>query len=138
MTGCFDTDLTPDLRGVEEIYVPVDPEVPAEQEQQDLHSGPAEEEVDGELRRKGGRSGSPKAGAKDELKKRSEREYRDARKKVRATLEGWKSTFRGESGKNYFWVGKVKREKGWLEKLPRRELCEAAKKQRPKRRRDDK
>ncbi|KAJ9664074.1 hypothetical protein H2201_005314 [Coniosporium apollinis] len=102
VTGCFEEDLTPDLRGVEEMFIPVDaPEAP-------------------EL-------------TKAELKNRRARDMKVARRKVRETLEGWAKTFRGESGRPYFLVGEIVREEGWLEKLPRRELCEAAKKSRPKR-----
>ncbi|GAB7354023.1 hypothetical protein MBLNU459_g4610t1 [Dothideomycetes sp. NU459] len=113
ITGCFDTDLTPDLRGAEETFVPVDPEVGA----------------DGELKREGGRKGATKA----EEKIRREQEYRLARKKVQDTIEGWATMFRGDGGKNYFKVGEVKRPEGWLEALPKRKLCDRAQKQRPKR-----
>jgi hypothetical protein len=41
--------------------------------------------------------------------------------------------FSGKTGRPYFYVGKIKREPGWLEKLPKRELCAAAKEGRPKR-----
>ncbi|THW33240.1 cytochrome b5 [Aureobasidium pullulans] len=113
ITGCFQEDLTPDTRGAELTYVPVDDDV----------------DENGELKRVGGRKGVTKA----ELKKRKERETRLARKRVHDTIEGWSRMFKGEAGKNYFEVGKVKREEGWLEKLPKRELCEQAQKQRPKR-----
>lgn len=118
VTGCFDTDLTPDLRGAELTYVPVDPDEDAE-----------DVAADGELRRKGGKKGISKA----ELKIRNEREYRLARKRVQETIEGWAKMFRGEGGKNYFHVGEVKRTPGWIDALPKRELCERAQKQRPKR-----
>ncbi|MBE7182427.1 MAG: hypothetical protein INR71_14690, partial [Terriglobus roseus] len=95
----------PDLRGAEEMFVPVDDD-------------------EGE-----GSAGMTKA----ELKVRREREYRLARKQVRSTLEGWEQLFRGDKNKPYFKVGEIVREPGWLEKLPRRELCEDARKQRPKR-----
>ncbi|PNS18260.1 Membrane steroid-binding protein 1 [Sphaceloma murrayae] len=103
ITGCFDTDLTPDTRGIEEMYIPLD-----------------DEEAD-------------KALSKGELKTRRERETRLAKEKVRQGIEGWAKVFRGDTGKNYFVVGKVKREEGWLEKMPQRELCEKAKGQRKKR-----
>lgn len=103
MTGCFAEDLTPDLRGVEEMFIPVDP------------------------------PGAPEP-TKAELKNRRAREMKVARRKVRETLEGWAKTFRGESGRPYFLAGEIVRDEGWLEKLPKRELCEAAKKARPKRR----
>lgn len=113
ITGCFQEDLTPDTRGAELTYVPIDDDV----------------DENGELKRVGGRKGVTKA----ELKKRKERDTRLARKRVHETIEGWSRMFKGEAGKNYFEVGKVKREEGWLEKLPKRELCEQAQKQRPKR-----
>lgn len=99
ITGCFQEDLTPDIRGAELTYVPVDDDTPS----------------------------------KAEFKKRRERDTRLAKKRVHDTIEGWSRMFKGEAGKNYFEVGKVKREEGWLEKLPKRELCEQAQKQRPKR-----
>ena len=117
VTGCFDIDLTPDMRGAEETYVPVDTD---------------EAEVvgeNGELKRKGGSKGVTKA----ELKVRREREYRLARKRVDDTIEGWAKMFRGDGGKNYFEVGQVKRAPGWLDRLPKRPLCERAQKQRPRR-----
>ncbi|THV92973.1 cytochrome b5 [Aureobasidium pullulans] len=113
ITGCFQEDLTPDTRGAELTYIPIDDDV----------------DENGELKRVGGRKGVTKA----ELKKRKERETRLARKRVHDTIEGWSRMFKGEAGKNYFEVGKVKREEGWLERLPKRELCEQAQKQRPKR-----
>ncbi|KAG9557886.1 cytochrome b5, partial [Aureobasidium melanogenum] len=99
ITGCFQEDLTPDIRGAELTYIPVDDDTPS----------------------------------KAEMKKRRERDTRLARKRVHDTIEGWSRMFKGEAGKNYFEVGKVKREEGWLEKLPKRELCEQAQKQRPQR-----
>ncbi|KAI5247968.1 cytochrome b5 [Aureobasidium subglaciale] len=100
ITGCFQEDLTPDIRGAELTYIPVDDDV-----------------------------GTSKA----ELKKRRERDTRLAKKRVHETIEGWSRMFRGEAGKDYFEVGKVKRAPGWLDRLPKRELCEQAQKQRPKR-----
>ena len=61
-----------------------------------------------------------------------ERQSRLAKKKVQSVVDGWAKTFRGDTGKPYHWVGVVERADGWLEQLPRRELCEAAKKSRPK------
>lgn len=109
ITGCFAEDLTPDLRGAELTYVPLDEPEP-------------EGEGEGE-----------KKLSKGEIKTRREREMRLARKKVNDTIEGWARMFRGEGGKPYFLVGEVRRGEGWLERLPRRELCEGAQKQRPKR-----
>ena len=106
VTGCFAEDLTPDLRGVEEMFMPVD----------------EEEEPEGQGI--GGMSSG-------ERKSRRARDLRAARKKVRESVGHWEGFFR-KSGK-YFEVGRVRREEGWLESLPRRELCEAARKSRPER-----
>ncbi|KAL1582376.1 hypothetical protein WHR41_08878 [Cladosporium halotolerans] len=102
ITGCFAEDSTPDLRGAEWTYVSVD--VP----------GFEEKEV------------TP------EQKKLREQELRNARKKVKDTIEGWSKMFRGAGGKDYFEVGTVKREPDWLEKTPKRGLCAQAQKNRPK------
>ncbi|CAD0111934.1 unnamed protein product [Aureobasidium uvarum] len=99
ITGCFQEDLTPDIRGAELTYVPVDDDTPS----------------------------------RAEFKKRRERDTRLAKKRVHDTIEGWSRMFKGQAGKNYFEVGKVKREEGWLERLPKRQLCEQAQKQRPQR-----
>jgi len=71
--------------------------------------------------------------SKAELKNRHAQELRQARKQAREGLEHWHKLFRGDKGKPYFKVGEVKREKGWLEKLPRRTLCDSAVKARPTR-----
>lgn len=106
VTGCFREDLTPDLRGAEEVFVPLE-----------LEAG----------------NGSDEGGNKAEAKLRREKEHRKARQRVRDTIEGWQKMFSGEEGgKPYFKVGEVVREKDWLERLPRRELCEQARKSRPK------
>jgi hypothetical protein len=67
-----------------------------------------------------------------EQKKRREQELRNARKKVKDTIEGWETMFKGAGGKDYFAVGTVKREPDWLEKTPKRPLCAQAQKSRPK------
>ncbi|KAK3064576.1 hypothetical protein LTS18_005945, partial [Coniosporium uncinatum] len=103
VTGCFEEDLTADLRGVENMFIPV-------------------EDPEEEVRM-----------TKSELKNRRAQERRRARKEVEDAIEGWAKLFRGDKTKPYFKVGEVKREEGWLEKLPRRKLCEAAEKARPKR-----
>ena len=102
ITGCFAEDSTPDLRGAEWTYIPRD--VPA----------PGAEALSGEE------------------KNYRAQEVRKARKMVAETIEGWGKMFRGEQGKDYFEVGKVVREEGWLEKLPKRGLCEQAERGRPK------
>jgi len=105
VTGCFAEDSTPDLRGAEWTYVPVDV--------------PDFDEKDG-------------VKVTAEQKKLREQELRKARKKVKDTIDGWTKMFNGEGGKDYFAVGTVKREPGWLEKLPKRTLCAQAQKARPK------
>jgi predicted heme/steroid binding protein len=102
LTGCFQEDLTPDLRGVEEMYIPVD--------------SPDEAPL-----------------TKGELKIRRERDMRMARKQIQATVGHWAEVFSGKTGRPYFWVGEIKREEGWLEDIPKRELCAPAREGRPKR-----
>jgi predicted heme/steroid binding protein len=105
ITGCFAEDSTPDLRGAEWTYVPLDV--------------PPFDEMDGVKVQAG-------------QKVYREQELRKARKQVKETLEGWRKMFSGEGGKDYFEVGKVVRDDGWLEKLPKRKLCARAEKGRPK------
>lgn len=107
LTGCFADDQTPDLRGVEMMYMPID----ATPDHPDYKP--------------------PKKLSKGEVKNRHAQELRKARKAVRDGLEHWHVLFRGDKGKPYFKVGEVKREEGWLAKLPKRELCEEAVKARP-------
>ena len=110
VTGCFEEDLTPDLRGVEEMFVPFE----------------ADEGV-------GGKPGETKE-EKKERKLRRERELRVARKKVGDTVKGWQKMFDGGKEGRYFKVGSVRREEGWEESLgPVRELCKKAREGRPKR-----
>jgi hypothetical protein len=71
--------------------------------------------------------------SKAELKIRRERERRAARKRVKETIEGWEKVFLGETGRPYFWVGQIKKEKDWMEKSTPPELCQAAEDSRPKR-----
>lgn len=130
MTGCFAEDGTPDLRGVEWTYVPAG--IPRYGEE-----GEEEGEVEGEGEGKEGDAGEngkskKKKKVSPELKSQREQALRQARKQVQATIEGWGKMFRGETGKGYFEVGKVVREEGWLEKLPRREICAQAERGRPK------
>lgn len=104
VTGCFDTDLTGDLRGVERMFMPVDED---------------EEEKEESRERRRAR------------KVRREREAREARRRVGEAVEGWRKMFDGGKGGKYFRVGKVVREEGWGEQVP--PLCEKAEKARPKR-----
>lgn len=68
-----------------------------------------------------------------ELELRSKLERRVALDEVKESLENWVQILDGSTGRPYFWAGTIKREPGWLEKLPRRELCESAKNARPPR-----
>lgn len=94
VTGCFAVDNVPDLRGVEWGFIPRD--VPT-----------YEEKTDAEL---------------TELMRNYREDWiRDATQQVRDAVEHWQKVFRGETGKEYFEVGKVvgrKKETG-----PVRELC---------------
>ena len=103
LTGCFVDDQTPDLRGVEYMYIPVD-----------------DPEADAQL-------------SKGELKIRRERDMRVAKRKIKETIDHWASVFKGETGRPYFLVGTVKRDKDWLEKSPQRPLCAQAEQGRPTR-----
>lgn len=95
VTGCFREDQTPDMRGVEEMYLPLE-----------------DPEVDGQY------------WTKSELKILREQEKRQADKKVYDGLKHWVDFF-GNS-KKYTFVGYVKRPADWLEKEPRKTLCEQA------------
>lgn len=114
MTGCFQEDQTPDLRGVEYMFLPVEPE-PGSEEAEKL-----------------------KPLSKGEIKNRHAKELREARKKVKEGLEHWHKLFRGDKGKPYHKVGEVVRKEGWLEKLPKRDLCDYAQKSRPVRKPEEK
>ncbi|KAI7366052.1 hypothetical protein KC354_g4413 [Hortaea werneckii] len=133
VTGCFAEDGTPDLRGVEWTYVPAGiPRYGEEAEGEEEGEG-ERTEGDGDAGEgRGGEKKSKKKKVSPELKSQREQALRQARKQVQATIEGWGKMFRGETGKGYFEVGKVVREEGWLEKLPRREICAQAERGRPK------
>ena len=107
MTGCFDTDLNGDLRGLEEMFMPV------------------EEKAEGDLTRE----------EKRERKLEREREKRVARRKVEETVRGWERMFDGGKDGKYFRVGKVNREpgSGWEGWGEVKELCQKAREGRPRR-----
>ncbi|CAK3864634.1 cytochrome b5 [Lecanosticta acicola] len=111
ITGCFAEDNVPDVRGIEWTFIPQD--VPR-----------FEETPDSEL---------------SEMRKYYRYEMAEnALEEVDKGLEHWAKMFRGEKGKDYFEVGYVKREAGWLEKMPSRTLCANAEKKRPKSKFDEK
>lgn len=124
VTGCFAEDLVADLRGVEEMFMFVDDD----ERGNDDEGGDEGDRGDGEE----GREGKGVVERKGERKVRRERELRVARGKVRESVGHWEGFF-GRKGGKYFEVGRVAREEGWLERLPRRELCEGARRGRPRR-----
>ncbi|KAF1980300.1 cytochrome b5 [Bimuria novae-zelandiae CBS 107.79] len=131
LTGCFDVDAVPDLRGVEQMYMPLEPwEKPLAADASD-----AEKAKHAALEKRAREK--RKAMTKGDLKNRSAQELRKARQSVRDGLEHWHQLFRGDKGKAYRKVGEVKREEGWLQKLPKRTLCEQAEKGRPVRKYED-
>ncbi|KAK2762271.1 hypothetical protein FQN54_001281 [Arachnomyces sp. PD_36] len=101
VTGCFQEDLTPDIRGVEEMFLPVE-------------GGDGDEEF--ELL------------SEAEKEAKREEEMRNAVAKVKKQVNHWEGFFRKH--KDYLEVGKVV---GVEDEGEKRELCAAAKKQRPKR-----
>ncbi|ORY16471.1 hypothetical protein BCR34DRAFT_622406 [Clohesyomyces aquaticus] len=150
LTGCFQEDLTPDLRGVEMMYMPIDAPLDGEAAQKEhaeaqKHSfdpvagketnivEPNDENPDVERHRKARSHDQRRGGSlsKAQIKNRHAQELRKARKQVREGLEHWHEMFRGDKGKPYYKVGEVVREKGWLQKLPKRALCDQAEKSRP-------
>jgi hypothetical protein len=109
------------------MFIPMDPW------EKEIHASvSAEERAQKEDEARAARK-KREAMTKQELKNMYARELRMARKSVKEGLEGWHKLFRGDKGKPYKKVGEVVREEGWLGKLPRRELCEQAVKQRPTR-----
>ncbi|KAJ5704215.1 hypothetical protein N7493_011353 [Penicillium malachiteum] len=101
VTGCFRDDLTPDLTGVEEMFLPVE-----DVENEGLTSG--------------------------ELKIRREQDLRFAREQIEKTIKRWDGFFR--NSKKYFPVGVIVGSDPKSDpEVGKRELCESAQRQRPKR-----
>ena len=111
MTGCFDTDLNGDLRGVEEMFISTDL---------------TDNTIDGSALSKE---------QKRERKLRKERETRLAKRKVEDTVSGWEKMFDGGKEGKYFKVGKVDRGpgSGWEGWGEVKELCQKAREGRPRR-----
>lgn len=101
VTGCFAEDRTPDMRGVEDMFLPLD-----------------DPSID--------RLYKP-----EELAALKEQERAEAMKKVHEGLDHWVKFF--ASSVKYPFVGYVVRPKGWPGTEPVRQLCEAAQKNRMKR-----
>ena len=107
LTGCFAEDAVPDLRGVERMFIPVDPETKPD----------ATADVIEKAKYR-------KALTKGELKNRNAQEIRQAKAKMVQGLESWHTLFRGDKGKPYFKAGVVKRPIDWEKSLPERPLCD--------------
>ncbi|KAG8528958.1 uncharacterized protein KY384_006647 [Bacidia gigantensis] len=118
VTGCFDVDLNGDLRGVEEMFIPI-PDSPQSE------TGEGEGGISKEVR--------------TVRKLLREKETRVARKKVYEAVEGWRKLFDGGKGGKYFWRGMVDRrvESGWEGWGAKKELCEKAKQGRGRREADE-
>ena len=128
VTGCFDTDLNGDLRGVEEMFMPVE---------EDVVPGPADSRGEGPEKAPQGINAEPGI---DKINKRGrklrrERERRVAKKQVAGTIDGWRKMFDGGKGGKYFFRGTINREEGsgWGGWGPVKELCEKAREGRPRR-----
>ncbi|KAF1923210.1 uncharacterized protein M421DRAFT_426021 [Didymella exigua CBS 183.55] len=119
LTGCFVEDAIPDLRGVERMFIPVDPEEKADAAPDAVEKARARRQL-----------------TPAELKNRRAQETRLARQKMVQGLESWHALFRGDKGKPYFKAGVVSRPQGWEKYLPERPLCEQAEKSRPVRKYD--
>ena len=118
MTGCFDTDLNGDLRGVEEMFIPID------------------EDDDNNSTKRGAKEGKELSKeAKKEKKLRRERKRRVAKKKIRESVEGWRKMFDGGKQGRYFYRGKVNRGEGsgWEGWREVKTLCEKARQGRERR-----
>jgi len=107
VTGCFDTDVTGDMRGVEKMFLPLD-----------------DAETDALVEKA--------VGGQAAMKELREQEAIHAKKEVHKSLDHWVKFFAG-SGK-YPEVGKMKRGKNWEKTLgEERELCQKAEAGRKKR-----
>jgi len=112
VTGCFDSDATPDMRGVEEMFMPKDLDLPPK-----FAEDATEEEK--------------KSGRKVWREKRA-RAGKLGKEKVRLTVKHWYDMFANGMGGKYFKAGEIKREPGWEKQLgPLRTLCPRAQDQRP-------
>ncbi|EME85560.1 uncharacterized protein MYCFIDRAFT_150623 [Pseudocercospora fijiensis CIRAD86] len=105
ITGCFKDDSVPDYRGAEWTFIPTD--VPRFDETGD-------EELSDQMR-----------------------EYRyemvgKALEETEKAMQHWQKVFRGDTGKDYFEIGKISRNWDDIAAKPMIPLCESAEKKRPK------
>lgn len=121
VSGCFQQDLTYDLRGLEEQFITGDERAEDDKEYREIQELEAadvkapERLEDQESLRNHGRL--------KYLKRRRERRRAEARKKVEQTVDHWDSFFRDHD--RYFYVGKVEHES--LEGKPIPPLCDTSK-----------
>lgn len=106
VSGCFDTDLTHDLRGLEEMYITGTARVEDDAEAAEIETLVTEgrQETQGRVRW---------------LRKRREKRRQEALLKVKKQIDHWDNFFRFHD--KYFYVGQVLHES--LEDMPVRELC---------------
>ncbi|KAI5304577.1 hypothetical protein KEM56_006313 [Ascosphaera pollenicola] len=113
VTGCFAEDRTPDLRGVEQMFMPIE----------DCEQDPSKEGCEGEAEMSAA-----------EKKVRREQETRRAKKHVAKAVEGWFKFY--DKSDKYVKIGRVIPEPDgaeFKEEQPVPTLCAAAESQRPKR-----
>ena len=108
VTGCFQEDLTSDLRGVERMYLPIE-----DVENEMIHDA----------------DGLPREITTAERKIRAEQERRQAKKKVREEVDRWVRFY--SDHEKYFQVGKLKIDQDDHSKSQPPEFCESAEKSRP-------
>lgn len=105
VTGCFQEDLTGDMTGVEEMYIPIE-------DADDSHREKSLTAIEKRLRH--------------------EKEVREARERVQAQVDHWVRFY--STHQKYFAVGKVVPEDTDEEpQTEKRELCESAQQNRPRR-----
>ncbi|PGH26474.1 hypothetical protein AJ80_01787 [Polytolypa hystricis UAMH7299] len=106
VSGCFRDDLTPDIRGLEQMHIPVE----------DNDEDPEERDM-----------------SETEKMVRGEEELREANEKVKKQVDHWEGFFRNHD--RYFEVGRLVGSPGVEGKgVEMRKLCASAEKARPKRR----
>ncbi|KAH8698618.1 putative heme/steroid binding domain protein [Talaromyces proteolyticus] len=104
VTGCFQEDLTNDMTGVEEMYIPIEDDDDSQHE---------------------------RALTKGEKQRRHEAEVNEAREKVRAQVSHWVGFY--SNHKKYFAVGHVILEDDEDRETEKLVLCEGAQHNRPRR-----
>ena len=114
LTGCFAEDTDPDLRGVELMFMPIDPEEKPDASPEVIEKAKSRRKL-----------------SKEEVRERGERELEQARERMQQGLESWHALFRGDKGKPYRKVGMVKRPRDWERVVPPKKLCAQAEKSRP-------